>query len=154
MTILPSDGEIVKAARDAGWLLEQETARLIETFGFETTLGWPFEDPEEASTSREVDINGFKSLYHDEDAGIMVLARLLVECKQTANPYLAIGRDRSDRERGVAPAEHIFPYSVVAKVHERKDGTLAPTGMVSVWKYLGLDIASGSPPWILFGPRS
>jgi hypothetical protein len=140
----PTPEEILSAVRDAGWLLEQDTARSLETHEFHTQLGWAYEDPDDPTTSREVDVMGYRQFFRDEDARLIVSAHVLAECKQSGNPYVLIGREPEERLRQQQPKQHILRFNnLVTKSERREKGVQHSYG--PAWAELGLNTLPGSP---------
>jgi hypothetical protein len=141
----PTSEEILKAVRDAGWLLEQDTARSLESFDFRTQLGWAYEDPDDPTTSREIDVMGYRQFHVDEGHRLVVNARVLAECKQSSTPYVLIGREHEARFRTHHPEQHILRYSRLITEVERMEQGGTRTADAPAWTELGLDKTPGSP---------
>lgn len=89
---VPSPDELLEAVRQAGWLLEQDAWSELTAFGFVSQPSFAFPDPDEPSTSREIDVMGLRNLIEDDRARVRVQMRVLMECKQSSMPYVLIGR--------------------------------------------------------------
>lgn len=77
----PTSAEIVAALREAGWLLEQDTAKTLERNGFHVTRGKAFPDPDDSTVSREIDVHAYSQVYRSEELTFSIGARILAECK-------------------------------------------------------------------------
>lgn len=132
----PTDQELLAAVRGAGWLLEHHAVRILAEAGAHPTVGWAFEDPDEPTKSRELDVWAYKKILALEQAKLTVSARFLVECKQSAQPYVAIGYDVPEHRHRMAPTEHVLPrksFDVPMK------GSPTRYRVVPAWTFLGLD---------------
>lgn len=92
MTNSPTEPELLKALTDAGWLLEQSVSHVLADADCNPRLSWAFRDADDPTKSREVDVFGYRQLLRLEIEQILVSATFLVECKQSATPYVAIGQ--------------------------------------------------------------
>jgi hypothetical protein len=112
----PTDEQLLAAVDEAGWLLEHRALRALEDRNWHPRPGWAFQDPDEPTKSRELDMWSYRQFWRDEGYRLRVTARLLVECKQSAQPFAAVGHVVPTwRQRG-NPAEHVLPvenYSTV-----------------------------------------
>lgn len=135
MAELPSDDELLAAVRDAGWLLEHHAVRTLSAAGMYPRAGWAFQDPDEPTKSRELDVWSFQQLLCDERNKVYVTARFLVECKQSSNPYVGVGYDMPDARFRGNPAEHVLPRR---EVHEPtgQDGSYR---LIPAWSHFGFD---------------
>lgn len=109
MAQFPTDEEVMDAVEAAGWLLEQESARTLEAHGFNPRPSWAFKDIDDPTVSRELDVFSYRRFHLDSEAQVSVAAQVLVECKQSANPYCAIGQDLPEWRRKGNPLEHTLP---------------------------------------------
>lgn len=109
VTQFPTEAEVLAAVEQAGWLLEQQAARLLEQRGFNTRQSWAFQDPDEPTTSRELDVWSYRSFLTHKEAKVYVAASVLVECKQSETPYCAIGQELPELRRMGNPVEHELP---------------------------------------------
>lgn len=133
MAELPTNDEILEAAQKSGWLLEQEAVRILDRAEFHPRPGWAFRDADDPASSRELDVWSYRRFLEDHDAKVNVAASILVECKQSATPYLAIGHDIPKWRRDGNPTEHVLPTASF-KMH--KEGE-APVRREWAWDALG-----------------
>ncbi|MDC8982169.1 hypothetical protein PR370_06055 [Mycobacterium marinum] len=112
----PSDQEIVAAVDQAGWLLEQQAARVLADHDFNARPSWAFSDPDEPTKSRELDVWSYRRYLSDASTKVYVGATVLVECKQSEQPYCAIGQELPDWRRAGNPAEHTLPVRFVPRI--------------------------------------
>lgn len=95
-----------------------------------------FEDPDEAK-SRERDVVAVKRDAFNEQAKLAAYVELLVECKNSANPFVFIARPKNGADHQRVPEEFIFPY----RYEQKKD--IGPNqGMireVKAFHHLGFD---------------
>lgn len=131
---LPTPEEILVAAEKAGWLLEQSAVRILESTGFHPRPSWAFQDIDDPATSRELDVWAYRRFLYDEETKVSVSASVLVECKQSEMPYLAIGHVTPEWRQGGNPTEHMFPVESLAL---RKERLGEPTPHGNVWDLLG-----------------
>jgi len=87
----PTSAEVVAALRDAGWLLEQDTAQTLERNGFHVTPGKAFPDPDDPRVSREIDVHAYRQLYRSDELSFSIGTRVMAECKQSSIPYIVVG---------------------------------------------------------------
>ncbi|WP_260972775.1 hypothetical protein [Mycolicibacterium llatzerense] len=109
----PSSAQIVDALRAAGWLLEQEADTALVSRGYATSVGAAFPDPDDPTKSREIDVMAYKRLHSDEELRVSVGIRCLVECKQTSNPYVLIGKPTDEFERTRPRLEEVYRFDQV-----------------------------------------
>lgn len=132
----PSNDEIMAAINESGYLMEQEVATRLEQRGFHVRTNVAFEDPDE-SKSREIDVVAVKRTSFDEAAKLSANVELLVECKNSANPFVCIARSKNPSDRHHSPEEFLFPY----RYEMKKD--LGPgkgmTRQVKAFHHLGFD---------------
>ena len=126
---LPTSGEVVAALRDAGWLLEQDTARALGAGGFHVMQGKAFPDPDDATVSREVDVHGYRQLYRDDELSFSVGLRVLAECKQSSMPYVVVGGPREPLRVGAGPKGTTLP---VPDRRDWADGTWGRSSAASL----------------------
>lgn len=88
----PTPGALLAALRQAGWLLEQETASALTRAGFDVTQSWPYQDPEFPDKSREMDVVATKRVHLNAEFNFSVIAHVVAGCKESAMPYALIGR--------------------------------------------------------------
>ena len=110
----PTPEEILAALRKSGYLMEQEVATEIESLGLHVSTNWAFEDSDEGK-SREIDVRAIKRLAVNEVAKISAFIELIVECKNSTNPFVFIGRPKSAMDEGYVPPELALP---LARHHE------------------------------------
>lgn len=142
---LPTSEEIESAIRDAGWLLEQDTESALKRRGFNTVAGFAFPDPDDETSSREVDVSGYLPLFQDKDLRMSVGVRVLAECKQSSMPYVLIGRrpdeDEAQRERG----EQQFRFDTVEVGQTVMGDNRRLLQQVPIRRYLGIEELPGNP---------
>lgn len=141
----PTSKEVIQALRDAGWLLEQDTAASLEAGGFRAVTGKAFPDPDNPTTSREVDVHGYRQLFRSEELTFEVGARILAECKQSALPYVVIGRPANPYDLGRERKEQHFRFPHVEVERVELGGGKAQLRSVSAREYLRLDSIPGNP---------
>lgn len=131
----PSADEIMAAIHESGYLMEQEVATQLERCGLHVRTNVAFEDPDEAK-SREIDVVAVKRVAFNEQAKLAAYVELLVECKNSANPFVFIARPKNGADHHRVP-EEIFPY----RYEQKKD--IGPNqGMIREVKgfhHLGFD---------------
>jgi hypothetical protein len=89
----PSDEEVIAALERTGFLLEHRAAHELAVAGFTTIINDAFPDPE-TGKSRELDV--FAGMdYEIDGTDLAVQAKVLIECKNTPNPYLVVGTNRA-----------------------------------------------------------
>ncbi|MEX3644334.1 hypothetical protein [Mycolicibacterium porcinum] len=134
MDALPKPEEILVAAEKAGWLLEQSAVRTLESTGFHPRPSWAFQDIDDPASSRELDVWSYRRFLYDEETKVSVSASVLVECKQSEMPYLAIGHTTPEWRQSGNPTEHMFPVDSLAL---RKVRPGEPNPHRNVWGVLG-----------------
>jgi len=152
MANLPTSEEIIQAVRNSGWLLEQDSARSLDGHDFHTLMGWAYADPDDPSTSREMDVYGYRQFFKSDDLKLLVSARVLIECKQSANPYVLIGREAPKALRDRQPTEHVLRYQHLLTGTIQLDQQRSQIHSVPAWTHLGLHAMLGSPS--LYGFRA
>lgn len=142
---LPTSAEVVAALRDAGWLLEQDTAATLETKNFHVTPSKAFQDPDDPSVSREIDVHGYRRIFYSNELTLGISARIIAECKQSSMPYVFVGKPASEYEVNREREEQIFRFpwietgsTDIGNGRTRIHNTPART-------YLGLDRLPGNP---------
>ncbi len=133
MAQLPEDQESLKAVRDAGWLLEHHAIRVLDAAEMHPRSGWAYQDPDDPTTSRELDVWSYRQLLHHEEAKVYVTARFLVECKQSSTPYVGIGHELPEWRFRDNPTEHVMPRSDFQPEPDA-DGAIVMQG---AWQHLG-----------------
>lgn len=137
----PSDEQIVAAVDQAGWLLEQQAARTLAERDFFARPSWAFRDPDEPSNSRELDVWSFRRYLYDSQAKVHIDASVLVECKQSEQPYCAIGQELPEWRQAGNPAEHTLPVRFVPRIFDFENNRLVYDRLWDVlgFRALGLD---------------
>lgn len=142
---LPTSGEVVAALRDAGWLLEQDTARALGAGGFHVMQGKAFPDPDDATVSREIDVHGYRQLYRDDELSFSVGLRVLAECKQSSMPYVVVGGPASRYELERDRKEQHFRFPTVETGRTELGDGRAQLHSTRAREYLGIDKLPGNP---------
>lgn len=132
----PTDEELLTAVREAGWLLEHQAVRVLAEAGMYPTPGWAFEDADDPTKSRELDVWAYQGLLAHEVTKVRVSARFLVECKQSRQPYVGVGYDLPEHRLRVAPEEHVMPRKTFDVPIEGRTGSYR---VIPAWTHLGLD---------------
>lgn len=109
MAANPTPDEIMSAIRDSGYLMEQEVATQLEQRSLHVRTNVAFEDPDEGK-SREIDVVAIKRVAHDDKSKLAAFVELLVECKNSANPFVFIARPKNEGDKHKRPEEFLFPY--------------------------------------------
>lgn len=105
----PSEGQILAALAESGFLFEQECASALEALAFHVETSWPFADPD-LNKSRELDLRAIRAVYQDESTRFQVFVELLVECKDFDAPLVFLERPKNKRELdSPTPNEYRFP---------------------------------------------
>ncbi|MFK0074645.1 hypothetical protein [Arthrobacter woluwensis] len=142
---MPTSDEIIGALRDAGWLLEQDTAATLSSNGFHTITAKAFPDPDDPNVSREIDVHGYRSIYRDDDLTFTIGARVLAECKQSSMPYVVVGRHANEYELERERNEQVFCYPRVTTARIDLGGGRWKMQTTAAQKYLRLIDLPGSP---------
>lgn len=142
---LPTSPEVVAALRDAGWLLEQDTAQQLERSEFYVTRGKAFPDPDDPSVSREIDVHAYRQLYRSDEFSFSVAARVMVECKQSSMPYVVVGGPANDNEQRRDRKEQHFRFPVVETGRTDLGNGRTQLHQTPAREYLGLDRLPGNP---------
>ena len=116
MSVFPSPKDIIAALRQSGYLMEQEVATQLENLNFHVWTNWAFEDSDEGR-SREIDVRAIKRVAYNEDKKLAAFLEIIVECKNSANPFVFIGRPKNQTDGQYAPQELVFP---IAKYRSQK----------------------------------
>jgi hypothetical protein len=132
----PSTDDIMTAINASGYLMEQEVATQFERRGLHVRTSVAFEDPDEGK-SREIDVTAIKRVAFDEKAKLSAYVELLVECKNSANPFVFIARPKNESDQHKCPEEFVFPY----KYQMTKDlgGNRRMTREVPAFHHLGFN---------------
>jgi len=128
----PEHDELLEAVTSAGWLLEHHALRVLDAAEMHPRSGWAYQDPDEPTTSRELDVWSYRQLLRDEANKIFVTARFLVECKQSAMPYVGIGHSLPEW-RFDSPTQHVLPRQRVGVPTDKPDVTAS----VPAWGHHG-----------------
>lgn len=142
---LPTSGEVIDALRDAGWLLEQDTARTLGAGGFHVIQGKAFPDPDDVTVSREIDVYGYRQLYRSDDLSFSVGLRVLAECKQSSMPYVVVGGPASHYELERERKEQHFRFPTVETGRTTLGDGLTQLHSTRAREYLGIDNLPGNP---------
>lgn len=129
----PSDSELLEAVERAGWLLEQRAYRILDAANCHPRASWAFEDLDDSSKSRELDVFGYRQLLRDDERRLTVAAKFLVECKQAKTPFAAIGQHLPPWQAGAPVRRH--GLSIRELPFGRAEGSYS---MVSSWRALQL----------------
>lgn len=97
------------AIEASGYLMEQEVATQLEHRGLHVRTNVAFEDLEEGK-SREIDVTAIKRVACDESSKLAVFVELLVECKNSSNPFVFIARPKNEGDQHRRPQEFVFPF--------------------------------------------
>lgn len=77
MAALPTESELLQAVEDAGWLLEHHAVRTLEAADMHPRAAWAFQDPDDPTVSRELDVWSYRQLLVDEKNKVYVTVRFL-----------------------------------------------------------------------------
>lgn len=141
----PTSDEVIAALRDAGWLLEQDTAATLANSGFYVTTAKAFPDPDDPSVSREIDVYGYRQLFRDDNLSFDVSVRVIAECKQSSMPYVVVGGPASEHELRRDRREQHFRFPTIETGRTDLGNGRAQLHGTQARKYLGLDILPGNP---------
>jgi hypothetical protein len=141
----PTSAEVIAALRDAGWLLEQDTAATLERGGFHVATGKAFPDPDDPSVSREIDVHGYRQIFRSDELSFSVGARVLAECKQSIMPYVVVGGPANEYEVGRNRQEQHFRFSSIETGRTELGDGRARLHHTQAREYLGLDTLPGNP---------
>jgi hypothetical protein len=141
----PTGEQIIDALCASGWLLEQDTASLLDIVqGFHVVMGRAYQDPDDPNTSREIDVYGYREFFRNEDVRLTLGTSIIAECKHSSAPYVFVGRAPSDYERHEVPTEHLLRYATIEEAGTNKRG-LPQITYTRAWRWLGLHELPGSP---------
>lgn len=135
MAQFPSESEVLDAVEKAGWLLEQQAVRVLERRGFNPRPSWAFKDPDEPTSSREIDVWSYRRYFNDSDSKVTVAASILVECKQSEMPYCAIGHHLPEWRQKGNPNEHTLPVEFLPADFDPTDASVLRYGYL--WDVTG-----------------
>lgn len=141
----PTSAEIIAALRDAGWLLEQDTAATLEKSGFHVSKSKAFPDPDDPTVSREIDVHGYRQIFRSDELSLSVGVRVLVECKQSTMPYVIVGGPASPYELGRNRQEQHFRFPNIETGRTELGDGRARLHQTHAREYLGLDTLPGNP---------
>ena len=141
----PTSDEVIAALRDAGWLLEQDTAAKLERSGFHAETAKAFPDPDDPSVSREIDVHGYSQLFRSSELTLSVGTRILAECKQSSMPYVVIGGPASAYDLNRDRMEQRFRFPRVETGRTDLGEGRAQIHQTRARTYLGLDALPGNP---------
>lgn len=136
MAELPTESELLQAIENAGWLLEHHAVRTLADADMHPRAGWAFQDPDEPTVSRELDVWSYRQMLADDATKVYVTVRFLVECKQSSNPYVGVGYDLPDaRFKTTNPTQHLLPRPAVKEPLDATDSYR----MIPAWPHFGFD---------------
>lgn len=141
----PTSADVITALRDAGWLLEQDTAATLELKGFHVTTGKAFPDPDDPTVSREIDVHGYRQLFRSDELSLSVGVRVLAECKQSSMPYVVVGGPAKPHHLAQDQKEQHFRFPAVETRRTELGGGTARLHSTPAREYLGLDALPGNP---------
>jgi hypothetical protein len=132
----PSVDEIMAAVKESGYLMEQEVATQLERQGLHVRTNVAFEDPDEGK-SCEIDVTAIRRVAHDDQAKLSAFVELIVECKNSLNPFVFIARPKNEIDKYAQPQEFVFPfhYTMVKDL----GGGQGSSREVSAFHHLGFD---------------
>lgn len=108
MSAGPTNEEIREALAQSGYLMEQQVATQLERLGYHVWTNAPFEDPDEGK-SREMDVRAVQRFVHDEEQKVSAFVEIVVECKNSDNPYVFITRFKNSSDNNYPPNGWLFP---------------------------------------------
>lgn len=132
----PSIEEIIEAVASSGYLMEQHVASTLEGLGFHVTTNYAFEDPDQGK-SREMDVRAIKRVAHNEDAKLSAFVELIVECKNSSNPFVFIARPKNATDQHSSPKEFTYPHRY--EMRQDLGGGRAKTRTIAPFFHLGFD---------------
>ncbi|WP_460889101.1 hypothetical protein [Promicromonospora xylanilytica] len=136
MSQWPDDVALLDAVKRAGWLLEHHALKVLAAEAMHPTMGWAYQDPDEPTKSRELDVWSYKGLLEDHDAWVSVTARFLVECKQSSLPYVGIGYYGPSGRFSRNPRQHSLPFKEIV-TEKLESGGMRLITKRPVWGTLG-----------------
>lgn len=136
MSAGPSEDEIMDAINASGYLMEQEVATQLEHRGFHVRTNVAFEDLEEQK-SREIDVTAIQRVVVDEDAKLAAYVELLVECKNSSNPFVFIARPKNEMDKHRRPEEFLFPFQY--RMKKDLGGGRSTIQELAAFNHLGFD---------------
>ncbi|WOH62883.1 hypothetical protein [Bradyrhizobium sp. BWA-3-5] len=90
----PSPENIMEALNESGYLMEQKVATVLERLGYHVQTNFPFEDVDEGK-SREMDARTIKTIARNDEHKLSCVFEIIVECKNTSNPFVFVGRPKT-----------------------------------------------------------
>ena len=117
MNVFPNPKDIIDALKQSGYLMEQEVATQLEALRFHVWTNWAFQDIDEGK-SREIDVRAIKQVARNEEKKLSAYVEIIVECKNSTNPFVFIGRPKNQADHQHPPQELVFP---IARYEARKD---------------------------------
>lgn len=133
----PTEKEILEAIQSSGYLMEQEVANILEKYGYYVKTNSAFKDID-TEISREIDVLGIKRIFHDEENKVNIFIDLICECKNTENPFVFIGRNKTVPDKTHVPEEYIFPIKNYEETLT-KDEKSRTFRSIPAFFHLGLD---------------
>jgi hypothetical protein len=91
MAQYPTEAEVLAAVEQAGWLLEQQAVRILGERDFNPRPSWAFADPDEPSTSRELDVWSYRHYWSSAEAKMHVSASVFGESPLLSPPGFRVG---------------------------------------------------------------
>ena len=104
----PTKEQIIDAIEASGYLMEQRVGTRLESLGFHVSTNVAFEDPDEGK-SRELNIRAIKRVAKNDDKKLAVIVELLVECKNSSNPFVFVTRAKNASDAHRSPRHFRFP---------------------------------------------
>jgi hypothetical protein len=93
----PSASDVIAALSRTGFILEYRVAQKLRRAGFETSINHAYPDPENGK-SREIDVLAtIEKEIRRQPVDINVYMDLVIECKNSLNPFVLIGERGQDR---------------------------------------------------------
>lgn len=132
----PSEDDIMAAIKASGYLMEQEVATQFERRGMHVRTNVAFEDSEEGK-SREIDVTAISRVAVNDEAKVGAFVELLVECKNSSNPFVFIARPKNEADRRSKPEEFVFPYEY--KMTKDLDAGRSTYRSFPAFNHLGFD---------------
>lgn len=117
MSAQPSDDQIMEAMHASGFLMEQDVATRVEDLGFHVHPSRAFQDVDEGK-SREIDVWAIRRFLEDKDKKLLGYSELILEFKNSGNPYVFLSRRKSEADSYFLPPEMRFP---IKNYEARKD---------------------------------
>ncbi|TDW88794.1 hypothetical protein [Kribbella sp. VKM Ac-2566] len=130
----PSDGDVLQAVNQTGFLLERQVHSALLSHGFRAFVGVAYSDPQ-TETHREMDVVGILS--ERVQGRIPVFMHVLIECKKwSSGPLVGVGGTPTKAERYRPPRELRFaPFD---PVRDATHGQLEGFSSHNFYHYYGL----------------